>query len=52
MSMRENQISVPVEPALRKFVEREAQRENRTIANWVRHLIAEAARQAEQGRAA
>jgi hypothetical protein len=48
MSMHENQISVPVDPALRAFVEREAQRENRTMANWIRRLIAEAARRAAE----
>lgn len=44
MSKRENQISVPVSSELRAFVEREAAREDRTVAGQVRHLIAEAAR--------
>jgi hypothetical protein len=46
MSKRENQISVPIEPALRAFIEREAERQDRTLAGQIRHLIAEAARQA------
>jgi hypothetical protein len=45
MSMRERQISVPIEPALREFIESEAQRQHRTLAGQIRHLIAEAQRQ-------
>ena len=55
MSKREGQLSVPLDTALREFVEREAQREDRTEAGQVRHLITEAARQSgalAEGRAA
>lgn len=44
---RRNQISVPVDPALREFVEREAEREDRSLAAQVRHVLAEAARKAQ-----
>jgi hypothetical protein len=48
MSKRENQISVPIERPLREFVEREAARQDRSVAGQIRHLIAEAARQASE----
>jgi hypothetical protein len=38
------QISVPLDPDLRAFVERQAAREERTLAQVVRRLIAAAAR--------
>jgi len=47
MSKRENQLSVPITPELRAFVEREAAREDQTVAGQVRHLIAEAARRSD-----
>jgi hypothetical protein len=43
MSMHENQLSVPLAPPLRDYVRRAAERENRTMANWVRSLIIKAA---------
>ena len=46
MAKRENQISVPIDADLRAFAERAAAREDRTVAQWVRHLVAEAARNA------
>ena len=46
MSKRNHQITVPIEGELRAFVEAEAARQDRTLAGQVRHLIAEAARQA------
>jgi len=50
MSLRENQVTVPLPSELRAFVERAAEREDRTVAGVIRHLVAEAARQ-EQERA-
>lgn len=46
-----DQLSVPVPHELRAFVERKAEFEGRTVANYVRRVLAaEAARaQAEQG---
>jgi hypothetical protein len=44
MAKREQQISVPLDPDLREFVERLAAREDRTVAGQVRHLIAQARR--------
>ena len=53
MSKRREQVSVPLDPELRAFVERAAEREDRTLAGQIRHLVAEAARRAEtQERAA
>ena len=51
---KREQISVPLPPELREFVERQAAAEDRTIAGQIRHLVAEAQRQASQqeGRAA
>lgn len=43
--MKRAQISVPLGPNLREFIEREAERADRTLAGQIRHLIAEAARQ-------
>ena len=45
MSNRE-QVSVPLSAELRQFVERAAEREDRSVASVVRRLIAEAARNA------
>jgi hypothetical protein len=47
MSRRE-QISVPLEPELRAFAEREAERQDRSLAGQIRHFVAEAARRAAQ----
>lgn len=44
MAKREHQISVPLDPRLREFVERAAAREDRTMAQMIRHLVAEAER--------
>ena len=46
MSKRREQLSVPVNPELRTLVEQAAAREDRTVANWVRRIIADAARKA------
>jgi len=52
-SKKPNQVSVPLDPELRAFVERAAEREDRSIAGQIRHLVAEAARRSEmQERAA
>jgi hypothetical protein len=39
---------VPIDRDLRAFAEQAAAREDRKPAAWIRHLIAEARRQAEQ----
>jgi hypothetical protein len=53
MSKRENQVSVPLDPELRAFLERTAAREDRTLGGQARHLIAEAARKSQaEGQAA
>ena len=44
---RREQVTVPLDPALRAFVEREAEREDRTMAAWIRRLVAQAQRQAQ-----
>jgi hypothetical protein len=44
MTKRDNQVSVPLDPELRAFVERAAEREDRSVAGQIRHLVAEAAR--------
>jgi uncharacterized protein (DUF1778 family) len=49
VAMKRNQISVPLDPKLRELVERAAEREDRTVANYVRHLIAQAVRNAGPG---
>jgi hypothetical protein len=41
---RREQVSVPLEPELRAFVERAAAQEDRSVAGQIRHLVAEAAR--------
>jgi cytidylate kinase len=50
MTNRE-QLSVPLPADLRQFVERVAEREDRSLASVVRRLVAAAARQSEQQRA-
>jgi hypothetical protein len=47
MSKRENQVSVPLDPELRQFVEKMAALEDRSIGGWVRHLVTEAARKSQ-----
>jgi hypothetical protein len=48
--MKAEQVSVPLSRELREFVERQAAREDRSVAGQIRHLVAEAARaQAEAG---
>jgi predicted transcriptional regulator len=42
---KKDQVSVPLPAELRAFVERIAQAEDRSVANVIRHLIAQAARQ-------
>ncbi len=49
---KREQLSVPLPPRLREFIEREAEREDRSVAGQVRHLVAEAARNSETERAA
>jgi hypothetical protein len=49
---RDNQISVPLDRELRAFVERQAAREDRSLAGQIRHLVAEAARARREGEAA
>jgi hypothetical protein len=44
MARRREQICIPLEPALREFVECAAAREDRSIAGQIRHYVAEAAR--------
>jgi hypothetical protein len=52
MSKRREQLSVPLDPELREFVERTAEREDRSVAGQIRHLVAEAARADQIKRAA
>jgi hypothetical protein len=47
MAKRE-QVTVPLDRELREFVERVAEREDRSVAGVIRHLVAQAARQ-QQG---
>jgi hypothetical protein len=53
MAKREH-VSVPLDPELRQYAERAAAEDDRTVAAWIRHLIAEAARRSagEQQQAA
>jgi hypothetical protein len=44
----QKQITVPLPVELVTFVERAAQREDRSVAAQVRHYVAEAARRVEQ----
>jgi hypothetical protein len=48
MSKRREQVSVPLDAELRAFVERAAERDDRPVASWIRHLVAEARRRSEQ----
>jgi hypothetical protein len=41
---RQHQVSVPLDPELREFAARSAAQQDRTVAAWIRHLVAEAAR--------
>jgi hypothetical protein len=41
---RENQLSVPIDPELRMFVERRAIKEERSVAGVIRRILGEAAR--------
>jgi hypothetical protein len=45
---RDHQLTVPLDADLRRFAEQQAAREDRTVAQWVRHVIAQAARDAAQ----
>jgi len=45
--MREHQVSVPLPPELRRFIEQQAAEQDRTLAGQIRHLVAEAARSAQ-----
>ena len=47
MAKRE-QVTVPLDRELREFVERVAEREDRSVAGVIRHLVAQAARRQEQ----
>jgi hypothetical protein len=40
---KRDQLSIPIDPELRAQVAAAAARENRTVANYVRHLLARAA---------
>jgi hypothetical protein len=51
MAKRE-QVTVPLDRELREFVERVAEREDRSVAGVIRHLVAQAARRQEQEQAA
>jgi hypothetical protein len=48
MAKRQPQITVPLNAALREFVERQAQQSDRSMAGQIRHVLTLAARQAEQ----
>jgi hypothetical protein len=37
---RRDQISVPLDPALRAAIKRRAAAEHRTVANLIRHIVA------------
>lgn len=48
--MRRGQVSVPLDPEQREFVERAAEEQDRSIAAVIRRLVSEAMRaQATQG---
>jgi hypothetical protein len=44
MAKRQPQITVPLNAALREFVERQAQQSDRSMAWVIRHVLTEAAR--------
>jgi DNA-directed RNA polymerase subunit L len=50
MSKRRPQISIPIDDKLRQYLELAAKREDRTLANLVRRMISEAARNSETPR--
>jgi hypothetical protein len=52
MTKRRDQVSVPLPPELRAFVEQRAKDEDRTIAATIRHFVAEAARRSQQEQSA
>jgi hypothetical protein len=52
MSMRENQLTVPLDADTRRRLEEAAEREHRTVAGLARHLLVEAMAPAQQERAA
>jgi len=43
---RREQVTVPLDPELREFVERAAAEEDRSVAGQIRHFVAQAARMA------
>lgn len=47
-AMKTEQVSVPLPAELREFVERQAEREDRSVASVIRRLVAAAA-QADSG---
>jgi len=49
--MHEYQISVPMDEALRRSLEKLAAREHRTLAGQVRHLLCEVVARQQQERA-
>jgi uncharacterized protein (DUF1778 family) len=48
---RREQISVPVDPELRAALERAAESEHRTVASYVRHVVAQALERRERAAA-
>jgi hypothetical protein len=50
--MKCQQVSVPLPAELRAFVEREAERQDRSVASVIRRLVDQAARREEHERAA
>jgi hypothetical protein len=46
--MKCQQVSVPLPASLRAFVERQAEREDRSVASVIRRYVAQAARAADQ----
>jgi hypothetical protein len=50
--MAKQKVSVPLDRELREFVEAQAQAEDRSLAGQIRHVLAEAARQAQTEQAA
>jgi hypothetical protein len=51
MAKRE-QVTVPLDRELREFVERVAEREDRSVAGVIRHMVAQFARHEQQTEAA
>jgi predicted transcriptional regulator len=43
MAKRNKQVTVPLPPAVEEFVDRVAEKEHRTRAGAIRHILAEAA---------